>query len=83
MDPDERMDSETGGVEDRSGVWRNEQSDWSTDLEAWKTHIQDHTPRGVGPYNEASDLWMDNLIVWSTSFAAYNTTYYEICSAAL
>ena len=77
------MDSETAEVEDRSTVWRNEQSDWSTDLEAWKIHIQDHTPWGVEPSNEPSDLWMDNLIVWSTSFTAYNTTYYEICSASL
>lgn len=77
------MNGERDEGEDRSTVWRNKQSDWSADLEAWKTHIQDHTPWGAEPSDEPSDLWMENLTVWSTSFAAYNTTYYGICSATL
>ena len=81
IDHDEQENGVVNG--DRETAWRDEQDEWASDFQSWKTLVGDTVSEGVESDLDPRDLWMENLSDWSDSFYDYNTTFYHVCTAEM
>lgn len=69
-------------ISDRVETWREEQSDWTNELESWRVLVQEKDEvesEGAGPEIDPNDLWTGQLTSWATEYFVYNSTFYNIC----
>ena len=61
-------------------VWREEHSEWYSELQTWNSLIgRVAESEGAEPLLDPIDLWRDNLSNWADDFATYNMTFYDLC----
>ena len=80
VDDVEIVSSDGAVSSDLVEVWRREQSDWSEELQSWRSLVGDAGSEGVEPPPDPFNLWSENLSNWAGEFTTYNTTFYELCT---